>query len=113
MGHNSFSDMTNAEFRDHMKLDAALIMGEGEKEFNFVEFSDDEEEEEGEVDVSNSRLRGPEDAAVERKLRKDKKDKKRKHKNKKDEKDWQKEGLMVSVRSSHILCRFCWFKKAN
>lgn len=113
MGHNSFSDMTNAEFREHMKLDAALIMGEGEKEFNFVEFSDvdDEEEEKGEVDVSNSRLRGPEDAAVERKLRKDKK--KRKHKNKKDEKDWQKEGLMVSVRSPHILCRFCWFKKAN
>lgn len=96
LGHNEYSDMTHDEFLQRMKLgpySPGLIIGD-KKEFNFMEFHEHKKE-----DVSNSRLRGTEEAAVERKLQAATSDA--------DEKDWHGIGLMGPIRNQGI-CGACW-----
>mmetsp|Transcript_30342 Transcript_30342/g.52558 ORF Transcript_30342/g.52558 Transcript_30342/m.52558 type:complete len:298 (+) Transcript_30342:74-967(+) len=100
LGHNEFSDMTHAEFRERMRLgefETDLVMREG-KEFKFLEFNEEEEENSA---ITNSRLRGPAESATERKLQSTT------AATTTDEKDWHQKGLMGPIRNQGI-CGACW-----
>merc|ERR1719401_3183878 len=48
MGHNEFSDLTHAEFRERMRLgEFAPALDRRDREFNFLEFREEEAAEEG------------------------------------------------------------------
>jgi len=95
LGHNEFSDMSHAEFRERMRLGEFtpdLIHNLVGKDFKFMEFNDEEGE------ASNSRLRGATETAVERKVQAT---------NDVDETDWHGKGLMGPIRNQGK-CGACW-----
>lgn len=94
MGHNEFSDMTHDEFRERMHFDEP-VPNLPRKEFNFLEFNEEQEEAEG-ANASNSRLRGSTETATERKLSEEA-----------EGQDWHAMGLMGPIRNQGI-CGACW-----
>ena len=102
LGHNGYSDMTHAEFRSHMKLDNAglTIPSEG-RTFNFMEYNTNDSNKVEEI-VGNSKLRGPAEAAIQRKLEASTED----DANNKVV-DWHEKGLMGPIRNQGV-CGACW-----
>lgn len=93
LGHNEFSDLSHDEFKQRMFIESPELINREDKRWNFMEFEEEEE-------VTNSKLRGPAEASIERKLESTE--------NREDVgKDWHDMGLMGPIRNQGS-CGGCW-----